>query len=151
MTFGLREAVSHILATTSLTSPHDVASKVAETVPPDELVAVLTEAMEPYVREIMQFERMNNPVIRPAQRRHSRADNARDWWDKALRDRVHVGHGQYKTLGDCLHDDLLYAAQERHKKAEQNIAVARRFEYLAALLDEYKVARVADLPPEAVK
>ena len=68
-----------------------------------------------------------------------------------LRARINVAKGIWRPLIDCSVDDLRYAAAINDRMAHANAAAAERYRRLAKLLEEYKVAKVRDLPPEVLE
>lgn len=151
-TFDLRAAVRHVLDTTDLADPRDIATKVAENVPANQRIYALTTALDPYVREAIQRRRNSNPIIGSASPRTGSSKVAAiQAYARALRDQVHVGAGAWKPLGDCTYDDLMFAAEERREHARQNAAAAERYQTLADLVRDEGAARVADLPVEVLR
>jgi hypothetical protein len=73
---------------------------------------------------------------------------ASNWWARQLEQTLRVGEQDYQPLGVSNATQLRFAASVRRAKAEEDLAAARRFEKLAAALEENNAATVADLSPE---
>lgn len=84
-------------------------------------------------------------MVRSAKVAAIRAEHAR-----FLRLRVNVARGEDKWMSDCTYDDLCYAAENRRQKAAETVAVAEKYEELAALVKRHKVATVGALPATAL-
>ena len=121
-TFDLNAVVSTVLDDTELTDPRQVAAAAAARIPAKDRLAALTLALDPYVREAMQRRRQRNPVVGArATGRSAKVAAIRNWWERAMQDRVNVGPRatDWKQLGDCGYDDLMYAASTRWEKARE--------------------------------
>lgn len=70
------------------------------------------------------------------------------WWARQLTAPLRVGEQEYQPLGVSNATQLRFAADVRRAKAEEDLAAARRYEKLAAALEENNAATVADLSPE---
>jgi hypothetical protein len=175
MAFDLHTVVNEVFDSTSATDPRDIAAEVAQLVPDEDLRLALTDALEVYVRLTITRRRTTNAIVgvtsynsaaphpvsaqRPSrdslsggtqpQTTATKQGAIRDRWAQALRDLVHV-EGEYKTLGECTYDDLMFAVAERRKLATQNNAAADRYERLAGVLAKHAVITVAELPREAL-
>lgn len=153
-TFNLRTAVNDILDTTDLTDLGEIASKVDEQVP-DELIRPLFRTLlRGYVRETMNWRRMSPgtpaalpPVAGTTPTVSSKVDAIRAAAPTWLHERIYVGAGQRKLLSDCGIADLQYWEGELQRIADRATATQRRPRQLRALLVEYRVDRVGDLPP----
>ena len=155
--FDLRAEVRHVLDTTSLADPSDVADKVVESVPAVELRRALRVTLRAFVRETMRYDRaatLNSPSSQPRDdaRRHSAAGGTswkrtaiRDQWTTQMSARYHVADG-WKLLRDMTADDLRAATAERQALAAEIRAVAARLTSWADALDAAGVAVMADLP-----
>jgi hypothetical protein len=152
--FDLTAEVSAVLDGTDLTDPREIAAVVAQHVPAQDLVAALTAALDPFVREMVQRRRQRNPIVGArVTGRSAKVTAIRGWWREAMRDRVNVGPrvADWKQLGDCTYDDLLYAARVRWEKAQVIAAAGDRYAELAKLLNRFSTSTVKALPPEAVQ
>lgn len=148
--YDLRAAVASVLDTSDLTTPGDIALKVAENMPDEEIRGVLTEILPSYVRDMIAQRRIANPYLSGREARNAarspKVAAIRDNWRAALRDRVHIGDGTWKMFGDCTYGDLIAAAEERRTLARANAVKAQRYQELAELLAARGVTTVADLP-----
>lgn len=151
MTYSLRDAVFNVLDTSDLTDFAEIAAKVAENVPAKELRTALGECLVSYVRMTCSQRRMANPILHTGQQsaRSPKVAAIRDAHAAWLRELIAVDGGQ-KFLGECTYMDLMFAAEKRRKHAAETAAQARRFEEIAALLQEHAVETVAELPPSAL-
>jgi hypothetical protein len=147
----LNAAVADVLDSTDLVTPEEIAHKVVGDIPDEDLRAVLTLVLPGYVRGVIYRRRAHNPYLTgsPPPARSAKVAAIRDTWSQpALRDRVHVGDGEWKLLGHCTYRDLMCAAMERRRLAQANLAKADHFEALANLLTARDVTHVADLPAD---
>lgn len=83
----------------------------------------------------------------------SKAHFVAEWYRGWLAQSLAVGPnpGDYKTLGECTFQDLMFAAATRREQASRLSAIADNLEGIAALLQHHRVDRVADLPRDAVE
>lgn len=157
--FDIRKAVHAVMAETDLTSPEEIAAKVAEDVPAKALRAVLARVLRTYVRIELGISRMptmhvpdpanpvSSPNIRtPGSARSAKVRAIREAAPGWLRDRVYIGNHIWKMIGDCTYENLRYLESERVDNAERSRAAAARYGRLADLVKKHKAARVADLP-----
>jgi len=158
--FSIRREIRDIIDTTDLTSPHDIAAKVAENVPAKLLRVALTQSLSELVRVelgILRARMYNQPAeVADQGPRSSRSAKviairqASAGWREALRERVHVGNGNWLLLSECSAEHLRFAAEERRIIAARTLASADRYEQLGAACEKYKVGCVADLPEAAL-
>jgi len=160
--FHLPEYVREVIDGTDLASPAEIAEHIVNTLDPHQLRAALRQALPTYVRAVVAHERTktrlggmlppvtgSGPTGPPNTSAKVRAiRNAAPGWKQALHDRIHVGGGNWKLLGDCTYDDLLFAANERRAYAKRNSEAADRFDRLAALLHRVGARSVAALPED---
>jgi hypothetical protein len=73
----------------------------------------------------------------------------RDAWQAVLESKYSTGDG-WKSLGDCTYDDLQGMASFLDKQADQKQARARGWRELAALMTDYDVQILRDLPAEVL-
>lgn len=162
--YDLRAAVKHVLATSSLTDPGEIADKVAESIPAKSLRAVVREMLRAYVRQINNEGRTYSPPnFQPSSSGHPNRDThtqsaaagrsskvraIREGWQRQLTVRYHVGHGVHKMQVDMTYDDFMFGANERDSIAERNSAWARVLRARAGLLTEHDVETFGDLPVE---
>jgi hypothetical protein len=153
-TFDLHTVVSSVLDSSDLTDPRQIAAAVAGRIHVKDRQAALVAALDPYIRETIQRRRQHNPIL--GQRVASRSAKVaaiRGWWERAMRDQINTGPraADWKHLGDCNYDDLMYAATTRWEKAREISAAGDRYAELAKLLNQHAVTAVKALPPEAVQ
>lgn len=144
----IRKTVRAVIDETDLTTPEEIAAKVAESVPARQLRAVLAEVLQEYVRsELGRQERRSSLAMGhvPSAKRAAIVTYAQAW----LRQRVVVA-GEWKTTGDCTREDCIALADERQRHAEQNAAAAALWRARADLLRRHRVERLGELPVDAL-
>lgn len=151
-----RVLISSVLAETDITDPREVAAKVAAMIPPQQVEQILVDALVADVRTVMGARRnaaLENALApRPANpARSAKVSGIRDWWSEMLAARVHVGGGQWVTLGDCGDDELAFAEAERRADAERELRRADMYTQLRKLLRKHKARTVAALPVDVVR
>ena len=149
--FNLRTIVRATLSETSDADPGVVAEQVLAAIPRARTRDALEQTLRLFVRQIISEQRVSSRPSTPSNVRTIPTTSAkvaavRDGWQKRLRDRVHVGDGAWKFLGECTYADLLSAAAERRDLAERNAAWARQYDSWARLLTEHDVETFAELP-----
>lgn len=153
-TFDLTALVRKVMDETDLADPADIAAKVVQRVPAKDRLAALQQAMPTFVR--VTVTRNRGPMAATS-RRIGRKQAGRSAkvaairaaapvWKRALRERLHVGRGQWLLLGECSYDHLMFAVAERREMALRNTASADRYEKVASALTEYGVETVQELP-----
>lgn len=144
---NLRKIVAAALNASETTDPASLAREIAEKIPSRSVRACLAEALAPYVREQIQHSRSVATAMQeaPGPSRSSKVAAIRSWSRKQLRERYHVGAGEWKFLGDFTYEDLVFAANERRDHAARNLAKAAQFDQLAELVQARGVATVAEL------
>lgn len=159
--FNIRREIRAVIDETDLTSPHDIAAKVAENVPAKLLRLALAQALPEIARHelgVLRSHLYNESAEVPArgQARSNRSAKvvairqASAGWREALRERVHVGGGEWLLLAECTAEHLRYAAGERRLIASRTLVAAERYEQLGAACDEHGVDCVANLPESAL-
>lgn len=143
--FDIRKAVHAVMDETDLTSPEEIAAKVAESVPAKDLRRVLATVLRDYVRVEIGRERMTGPPA-PNSNRSAKVTAIRDAAPRWLRERVFVGGSAWLLLADCSYENLKFLESERLENAARSAAAAERYGRLADLVKRHKVSRVADLP-----
>lgn len=147
-TFPFRVLVEHALDSSDETQPEKLARQIADAVPPAFLRDCLAEALEGYVRVMMDRRRAGNPLVgwhcAPTAVLRAKTNGIRAAW---LRDRVHVGNGTWKLLPDCTYTDLLFAALDRRRMTRLSREGANRFEALARVVRGRGAGTVGELPP----
>lgn len=146
--FDIRATVRAVMDETDLTSPEEIAAKVAESVPQRELRRVLATVLREYVRVEIGRARMTTsrpePEVKPS--RSAKVTAIRGAAPRWLRERVFVGDSTWLLLGECTYDNLKFLESERQVNAARSAAAAERYGRLAGLVKRHKVSRVADLP-----
>ena len=149
---SVRSHIKHVIESSSLSDPHEIAEKVIESATPHEKRGWLAEVLPSIVAEVMRLDRnqamsMAHESRRPV--RSAKVAGVRDWWSKFLESRIAV-EGVWKPVGELDAADLRSVIAEREKLAAEITAQAARYSHLLSLLTEYKVATVAELPRDAV-
>lgn len=166
MKYDLRAEIKSVLDSTSLADPGAIADKVAESIPSHALRAALRVTLRSHVRQVIRESRPRSaPDFQPSGSGHRRPDTQtapaaagrsskvraiREGWQRQLDAPVHVGESHWKYFGDCTYTDLYAMADERQKNAAENQAWAHHYHRVAALLTEYAVDTVRDLPAEVL-
>jgi hypothetical protein len=151
--FSLRALVRNVLDETDLTSPDEIAEKVAASIPKDQLRAVLAMTLRDFVRVEMTRVRSagqndDKAQPRPANR-SAKVTAIRDAAPKWMRERVYVGT-TWKLLAECTYDNLMFLVADRSALAAQNSAAADRYQKIADAVKRARVACVADLSKAAI-
>lgn len=149
---SVRTHISHVIESSSLSDPREIADKIIESATAAEKREWLVEVLPSIVAEVMRLERnqamsMAHESRRPV--RSAKVAGVRDWWSKFLESRIPV-EGVWKPVGELDAADLRSVIAEREKLAAEITAQAARFAHLLSLLAEFKVATVAELPRDAV-
>lgn len=152
--FDLRQLIRDVAESIEDPSPHAVAAATLDKVADEDLRDALAETLGDYCRAVLgrtTLRRLYDESPMDAGPVSSRKSAAAAWLrslDKHLRDRVNVGTvtaPEWKFLGQCTRDDLLYAAGIRRRLADENTAAAGWYERLAEEMARAKAPRVADL------
>jgi hypothetical protein len=150
--FSLRALVRNVLDETDLTSPDEIAEKVAASIPKEQLRAVLALTLRDFVRIEMTRSRSagqnDEKQPRPANR-SAKVSAIRDAAPKWMRERVYVGT-TWKLLAECTYDNLMFLVADRSALAAQNQAAAERYQKIADAVKRARVACVADLSKAAI-
>lgn len=124
--------------------PEDIARKVQGRIPPTAREAVELKLLVNYVRS--SKPRLATIIQRSAREKPTANRSAKviafQRLARVLAAQVCVGPRQYKTLGDCTYDDLIYAAEKRREHASYVVAEAEGFERWAELVKENGAATV---------
>lgn len=149
---NLRALVREILAETDEADPGAIARTVMGRIPTDKQGEALIQTLRLFVRQIISENRITRPqgvthigAARSAGRSWKGAA-LREAWREKTRDRLHVGHGEWKQLRDCTYADLMSAAAERQDHAERNAAWAQRYRHYALALSNAGVDTFGELP-----
>jgi hypothetical protein len=166
--FNLRKLVRDVLANSLLADPRDLAAEAFLRIPAAEHAAALRQCLTDVVREEIRLSRNHTPPTvtagrpgprgntarqQPAVARSSKVAGIRAMWQEKLRERIHTGPAStdWRLLGDCTFDELMFAAGERRTIALRNESKAAEYAELAEAVRAAGVARVRDLPAEVLK
>lgn len=165
--FNLRHLIRDVLTSSLLADPRDLAAEVFQRIPAEEHAAVLRQCLNDVVREEIRLSRNHTPPAVMAERpgprgnigrqrpasRSAKVAGIRAMWQEKLRERIHTGPGStdWRLLGDCSFEELMFAAGERRTIALRNEAKAAEYAELAEAVRAAGVARVRDLPAEVLK
>jgi hypothetical protein len=101
--------------------------------------------------------RRRSPVPDPSpgpdlkHRRSPKVDRHGLWWAEALKERVPVGDGEWKRLGDCTIDDLQHSIAEREALIGTVRGQINNYASLIAVMRRHGAARVSDLTADQVQ
>lgn len=151
----LRARIHHILATTRLTDPGDIAKAVLEQLDADEYVAAVEEMLREFVRQIIHKERTRYIEAEPdptesngtSFRTSWRRRGVKEQWEHLQRNREYLpSRGTWILLGDATKADLLEMAEYREAIARANKAKASEYRAWATAVESGGVSRFGDLP-----
>lgn len=163
----LHVTLKHVLATTTLTDPKDLAEAVTARLDPEDLDPALQEALVYWVRSHTARSRDGVPdeligsttggtrnleVVTATTRKPNRSAKVagiRDWWQSFITERVNVD-GVWKLTGDCTVEDIEALAASRREIASRNLSHADRYQALAARMRSEGVETVQDLGREKI-
>src|SRR4051812_42155092 len=116
-TFSLRAFVREVAATCISPDIGVVAREVDAQIPPEHRDAALSQALRLFVRQVVSEQRLQTGIAPftpggPAGPPSSWKVTEVKAWQRALRDRVHVGGSDWKFFGDCTATDLTFASSE---------------------------------------
>ena len=148
---NLRELIREVAADMSDEStPHDIAIKVAESVPMNQVKALFVESLGEIVRRVVGFDRqasLTNVVkggtSTPA--KSAKLKQRRSWWEAMCESRVHIGKGEWKLIGSCTVDDLQFCIDERQQQIAQLNGQIVNFTALLDALERTGVETVSEL------
>lgn len=160
--FDLKAVVDAVLASTDgVRKTSDLAQQVAEAIPTNALRIALEEALPAYIRSRISLTRnlTHAPVDpyvdtkpRQAGQRNAARSSAvraiRQWWLDTVE--VHVADGGYLKLGECTLADLMFAVEDRRRRAQDMSRAADRYEKIARAMKDADVPTVADLPKKVL-
>lgn len=158
------DRIRHILDSTDLTDPREIAAKVDAEATALEKEEAWPTMLADHVRLVMgghlgRYGRLGSPDRTkvtsipsdgppgPGTPLLTRADRIRE---AALRQRLHAGPGVWAMLGDFTIGNHEFAAAERETMAAGNLAAARWFEECARAQREHGADRFRDLPAEVL-
>lgn len=165
--FNLRKLIRDVLTNSLLADPRDLAAEAFQRIPADQHAAALRQCLTDVVREEIRLSRNHTPPTVMAERPGPRGNVARQrpaarsakvagiraMWQEKLRERIHTGPAStdWRLLGDCTFEELMFAAGERRTIALRNEAKAAEYAELAEAVRAAGVVRVRDLPAEVLK
>lgn len=144
--------------------PNDIAAAIIEEVTrtPEVLRACLIEVLPEYCGKTLREQRnrgvstgVTPPDDPPSDHapsnpaRSAKSDSIRAWHKNFLALQLHVAT-EWKRMGDCTKEDLMFGAAERRKQAEKTLYRAAELESLAVALDMHGKRTVRDLPESVV-
>ena len=150
--FDLRKLIIEVAEQSDTANPNALAAEVLSTVPREQRMEALSQALPFAVREIVVRQRTPTNELGSGYRGRMpqpsrKVTNIRNNWQKILHERHKVGpNGTWKLLGDCTADELDWAAELRDRMALQNALKAEQFRKFAKLLRENQVATLRELP-----
>lgn len=153
------DLIRQVVDQTGLDDPRQVAEKVAEITPDEQVRDFYARMLVQEVRVFFSSERRRafdavkgkqsgRKALGPAR---TKVSVVRDWWSEFCSSRVHVGDSVWKSLGECTFEDLRALHDERVDHAERTLSEAQRFDLLAKLLEEDGVSRVCELDSGRVR
>lgn len=108
---SLSDLVRQVAAEHPNAHPHKIAILVAELVPDELLRDYLASVLERVVADVLRANR--NAALNSKQGRSPKVEQRRSWWQRILRERVHVGDSVWKPLGECGVSDFDFCISER--------------------------------------
>lgn len=145
--------LAHEVITTSPSDDLDVmVDDLLGRIGDDELRDALRQTLRAFLRQMLQHERAANTPYAPGRKPNG------SWWvermrklhETRLRNRYHVGNGEWKQLAHLTYDDLLFAAEERRQIAKRNLLQADALDGWAALVARHGAATFGDLPADVL-
>lgn len=159
----IQTVVRHIIDSTTLADPGDIAAKVCESLPDAQLREVLTVALRAYVRDQLAQHRWRTAVAASVPTleapvgslssnptaRSERVTAIRDAAPAWLRARV-CAAGEWLLLGDCTPIHLAALDRDLHRQASRLECKREKYRHLLELCEQYAVSHVSDLPVEVL-
>lgn len=143
---SLRALIRSALQDSIDADPKSVAATVVAGIPDDMVRTYLTTAVTAMIPSIQG--QLSTPVPRP--NRSAKVAGIRDeWWPKFLQQRVLTADG-WKFLRDVSAEDLRFVAAHKREQAQELLARAAEFDYLADRMEQQGVDRLADLDPVGI-
>ncbi len=148
--FNLRDVVRDVCTSSRETSTDALADLVLRRIGPAAYREALSECLPEYVRHFLTQQRFtperededHGPAPQPG----------RSWKVEGLRDlceqRIPLGDGTMKFLGDCTRDDLAKVIEIRREQARRCEAKADFYEGLRRALARHRVEKVRELPED---
>jgi hypothetical protein len=159
MNFNLRQHVRELLTSSAIADPRQLAAEAFADIPAESYGPALRQCLPDVIREEIRHSRNFTPApvmgeqprvigggskARPS----PKVASIRAMWQVRLHERIHIGPepSDWKLLGDCTFDQLMFAAGERRELAARNEAKAVEYAELAEAVRAAGVERVRDLP-----
>jgi len=142
--FNVAKLVRHVIDTTSLSDPREIAQKVAGMVPRERRQSAIEQMLPVYVTQVASRDRMLHQV-KPQQKGSSKVQAVRDDWKRRLATPLLVGDA-WKRFGECTAADLLAVAETLRTTADRTLQKASYYEEIAAALPDG--AQVSSLPSD---
>ncbi len=153
MTYSINDDIYETVTTSGLTDKHELAAKIAESVPSKQLRATVEALLPQHVLNVQS--RVRGAVFAPRtgaeQRELTTTGRAARLRAMSAKDMVvHVprdgSEHESMRLGDCTVDDLDAIACSYTQRAVDNRAFAAKYRKLAGVLSSAGVVRVDELP-----
>lgn len=145
----LNELIREVVAEYPHSHPHDVARFVAKRTSEDDLLNFYTTAITPMVMNQIRMSR--NATLNSKKGRSANVEDIRNWWQRLMKERVHIGDSKYVDFGDCTIENLEFCISERAEQiAALNTQIGKYQVFIDAMV-AHGVERVADLPEGAVQ
>lgn len=152
--FRLRTLIREVMDEPNTPADPDKLVKIVmQRIDPNLYREALEQALPAIVGQVVSVSRQRGPLVeamaaQQPRRGHtpsSKVAAIAEAWKRHLRDNIFTSEG-WKFLQDCSAEDFIFAASKRRDEAAALVTNAQEFEKYAAVMDEYKVTRFADLP-----
>lgn len=163
MSAELRSLIRKHAAALPDADPREIAKHVAADTRRADLPGFFEEVLSGYVAGFLRgsrnsmLDKVGEPWTPSPPSSKPRPANAspklrdiRDGFARLCSERVHIGHSQWKTLGECGLAELNFCIAEREQEIIGVQAQIENYLRLVALLKKHKVKTIAQLPPAAV-
>lgn len=150
---GIRARVKALMISTDIVDPHEMATVIIADLADEDLRAVLAEVLPGYVRVCFhqhQVPQREAPAKVDTTDQGSSASSSR--WDHitAIYSRRVCPGGEWRSLGDCVRDEILALAAQSREQAARNTAQAKGWEDLAHRMEARGARLVSDMPVEEI-
>lgn len=146
---SLSDLVRQVAAEHPNAHPHKIAILVAELVPDELLRDYLASVLERVVADVLRANR--NAALNSKQGRSPKVEQRRSWWQRILRERVHVGDSVWKPLGECGVSDFDFCISEREDQIGALQEQIAKYRAIRDAMIAHGVETAADLPEGAVE
>lgn len=146
---SLSDLVRQVAAEHPNAHPHKIAILVAELVPEELLRDYLASVLERVVADVLRANR--NAALNSKQGRSPKVEQRRSWWQRILRERVHVGDSVWKPLGECGIADFDFCIAEREDQIGALQEQITKYRTIRDAMIAHGVETAADLPEGAVE